>query len=292
MSDTEFDTDLPSLDDDGSIGLGDEDKGKVSSNQLEWYKGEKGRTDRIALVYFNTVDVTNLRRAVKQKPDLSADQKKVVLGKVRSALAEKLQKSVDQLDGVDLLDLNEARFKPVRASYKQNLGYFAWPKSVTAEEEKVWRKAGEAKDYVCTVVLWYPTDREGEVDKDRLAKGWRVLPWRFAPDKFDVIRKINKGLIESGSSVSRIDLNISCTDTQYQKITITQAGPAIYQRHEPFKRAVLEKALALYPKLSPFRELTTDELREKLGMAPSGGGGVAPGSDFSDGDLSNVLAGV
>jgi len=291
MSETEFDTDLPNLDDDGSIGLGDEDKGKVNSNQQEWYKGEKGRTDRIALVYFNTLEMTHLRRALRQKPDLTNEQKKALIAKLKQQLAEKLSKSIDQLDGVDLLDLNEARFKPIRASFKQNLGYFSWPKSITAEEEKVWRKSGEPKDYVCTVVLWYPTDREGEIDRDRLPKGWRVLPWRFSPDKWDVIRKINRGLIESQSSVSRIDLNISCTDTQYQKITITQAGPALYQRNDSFRRAVLEKALPLYAKLNPFREMTTDELREKLGMAPSGGGGGS-GADFSDGDLSNVLAGV
>lgn len=289
MSDSEYDVDF-SYDDDGSIGLGEEDKNKVNTNQQEWYKGEKGRTDRIALVYFNTLDVTNLRRAIRQKPDLTLEQKKAIVVKVRQQLAEKLSKSVDQLDSVDMLDLSEARFKPFRASFKQNLGYFAWPKNLTHEEEKIWRKTGEPKDYVCTVILWYPTDREGEVEKDRLVKGSRILPWRFSPDKWDVIRKINRGLLESGSSISKIDLNVSCTDTGFQKITITQAGPAMYQRNDALKRLVLEKAVALYPKLNPFREITTDELREKLGMPPVAG---AAGSDYSsEGDITGVLANV
>lgn len=283
------DTDLPSVDDD--IGLGDEDKDKVHSNQLEWYKGEKGRNDRVALVYFNTIEQATLRKALSQKKDLSKDQQRALLQKVRAQVAEKLQKTVDQLEKVDLLDLSEARFKLVRGSFKKDFGYVTWPKTLTAEEERVWKKAGEPKDYVCTVVLWYPTDRDGEIDKERLSKHWRVLPWRMAPDKWQVLKKINRGLQESGQSVSLYDLNISCTDTAFQKISITPAGPAIYLRSANFKKAVLEKAEQLYSKLTPFREMSTDELREKLGMMPAGGG-AAPGSDYAGEDFTNVLGNV
>lgn len=286
---TEIDIDeLPEVDTD--IGLGDEDKGKVQTNQLEWYKGEKGRTDRVALVYFNTLDATARRKVLQQKPDLSVDQQKAVIVRVRNQLSEKLGKAVDALDQVDLLDTSEARFKTVTASFKKEIGYVAWPKNIPPSEEKIWAKAGERKDYVITVLLWYPTDREGEVEKERL-KHFRVMPWRFAPEKYDIFRKINKGLLESGSSISHVDLNFSCSDTQYQKITITQAGPAIYLKNPQLKRLVLEKAVALYSKLNPFRELTIDELREKLGMPPVGGGSTS-GADFSNEDFSTVLNGV
>jgi hypothetical protein len=283
------DADLPSVDND-DIGLGDEDKDKVHSNQLEWYKGEKGRTDRVALVYFNTVDQTVLRKALKAKPDLTKDQQRTLLGKARAQLAEKLGKTADQLEKADLLDVSEARFKAVTGSYKQGLGYVSWPKNMSAEEERVWKKAGERKDYVCTVLLWYPTDRDGEIDKDRLPKQWRVIPWRMAPEKWQDLRKINRGLQESGSSVSQIDLNLSCSDTNYQKITITPSGPAIYLRAANFKKTVLEKAELLYSKLNPFREMSTDELREKLGLMPAGG--AAPGSDYAGEDFGNILGNV
>lgn len=286
---TEIDIDeLPEVDTD--IGLGDEDKGKVQTNQLEWYKGDKGRTDRVALVYFNSIDATTRRKILQQKPDMSVDQQKSVIAKVRTQLAEKLSKTVDALDQVDLLDTSEARFKTVTASFKKEIGYVAWPKNIPPAEEKIWAKAGERKDYVITVLLWYPTDREGEVEKERL-KHFRVMPWRFAPEKYDIFRKINKGLLEGGSSISHVDLNFSCSDSQYQKITITQAGPAIYLKNPQLKRLVLEKAVALYPKLNPFRELTIDELREKLGMPPVGGNPTS-GSDFSNEDFSTVLNGV
>ena len=115
------DFELPDMD--GDIGLGDEDKGKVSSNQQEWYKPDGVRTDRIALVMFNTVDAMLLRKAMAHKPDLNDEQKRALIGKARAVLAEKLGKSVDALVPIDLLDTNEARFKVVTASYKDKLGY-------------------------------------------------------------------------------------------------------------------------------------------------------------------------
>lgn len=282
------------FDDDNDIGLGDEDKGKVNSNQIDWYKGEKGRTDRVALVYFNTHEITQLRKAVKAKPDLTDDQKKTLVATIRTKIAEKNSKTPDQLDLVDLLDTGEARFKTASGCYKQGLGYIAWPKTMTAEELKVWSKLGEKRDYVTSLLLIYPTDREGEIDKDNLAKKWVLKPWRFSPDKYDVLRKINRGLLESGSTIAAIDLNISCTDTTYQKLTITQAGPALYARNDKFRRMILEKAVTFYSKLNPFRELSTDELREKLGMGGGGGGGgtASPGSDLSGEDFSNILGNV
>lgn len=275
---------------DGDIGLGDEDKNKVQGKSNDWYKGEKGRTDRVALVYFNTHEVVTLRKAVKQKPDLSDEAKQDLINKVRQAIAGKLNKTVDQLDPVDLLDISEARFKPVSGTFKKDVGFVAAPKgSLTIEDQKVWSKVGEMKDYVTTLLLIYPTDRDGELDKSALATKWQLKPWRFPPEKYDVIRKINRGLLEDGKSVATVDLSLSCTDAQYQKITITQAGPAIYLRNDQFKHRVLTKAVSMYSKLNPFRSLTTDELREKLNM---GGGTSGGGTDYSGEDFSGILGSV
>jgi hypothetical protein len=283
---SEVDIELPSLDDD--IGLGEEDKGKFQSSQLDWYKGEKGRTDRIALVYFNSIEMTQLRKQLRQDPSLPADKQRAFMAGIRVKVAEKLGKTPDELEPADLLDTSEARFKLVSSSYKEGLGYVAWPKNLPPDEERVWKKLGEKKDYAISVVLVYPTDREGEVDRDRLAKGWKVMPWRIGSDKFEVIRKINKGLLEDGGSISRMDLNVSCTDTGFQKLTITPASQAIYLKNETLKKMVLAKAELLYSKLNPFRELSTEQLREKLGMSPAI---VAPGSDANE-DFSAVLSNI
>jgi hypothetical protein len=289
MPDEDLDIEIPDINED--IGLGDEDKNRVQSNKLDWYKGEKGRTDRIALVYFSTYEAIQLRVLLKEKPELTLDQQRAVVKKIRTNIATKLNKSVDQLEPVDLLDLREARFKPASAVYKEGLGFLAWPKEISAAEEKIWAKVGERKDYVVTLVLWYPTDREGEIDKDRLAKGWRVLPWRTTPEMYGNLRRIHKGLASDGSSISQIDLNLTCGDTNFQKNTVSPAGSAIYLKNENFKKMVLEKAYSLYSKLSPFRQVTTDELREKLGLASSGVS-VSVGSDLTDEDFSGILGNV
>lgn len=277
--------------DDDDIGLGDDDKNKVKSNQTEWYKGEKNRTDRVAIVNFNTHDVVQLRKALKAKPDMTEEQKALIIRKVREKLAEKHNKAVDQLEEVDLLDLSEARFKMAEGYFSKTpgVGYVEHPKGqLSADDLRVWGKLGEKKSYVVTLLLIYPTDREGEVEMDRLSK-FQLKPWRMSPEKYEVLRKINRGLLEGGGNIAATDLHLSCTDTTYQKITVTQAGPAIYLRNDQMKRMVLAKAIPLYKKLNPFRAMSTDDLREKLGMAPAHNAGVAPGSDLGGEDFSNVL---
>jgi hypothetical protein len=153
----------------------------------------------------------------------------------------------------------------------------------------VWKKLPERKTYVTTVVLIYPTDREGSVEKERLANGWRVLPWRFGADKYDALKRINRKLLnrEDGSSLANMDLLFTCKEPKFKNITIEDAGPSIWLKSEKFKRAVLEKAVEFYTKLTPFKVYTTEEVREKLGLG--GGGGVSPGSDMPTEDFSGIL---
>ncbi len=273
------------------IGLGAEDKDRVRTNQVEWYKvTTKGQTDRVALVYFHPVDVVALKKAKSQKPDLTEEQQRQIVAKVRAAHAEKLGKKLDELDMVDLLDTSESRFKAVDASFQEGLGYVAWPKVLSNDERALYMKLPEKRTYVMTTLLKYPVkDKDGTVDKARLKSGdWAILPWRFSPDKYEKLRKINKGLVEAGQSLAHYDLYFQCKEPQFQNIDITQAGPAIWRMDKEFSRAVLTQATALYSKLNPFRTLTSDELRAKLGL----GGAPVAGSSFSTEDFSDVLGNV
>lgn len=284
MSNYDFDTD-------NDIGLGEEDKGRVRTNKTDYYENnEKGRTDRAALVYFHPEDLNQLGKIRKQKPDITEAQMKAVTEKVRASKAEKLGKKPDELNVVDMLDLTEVKFKALDASYKEGLGYVQWPKVIEGADKDVWSKLPERRTYVLSVLLIYPTDREGTVEKDRLANGWKVLPWRFNPEKYETLKRINRKLVarEDGSSLATTDLLLTCKEPKFKNITIEDAGPAIWIKSEKFKRAVLEKAVELYSKLTPFRALTTEELREKLGI----GGGAAPGSEAATEDYTGILAGL
>lgn len=247
------------------IGLGSDDSDRVKSNKVEWYKpNSKGQTDRVALIYFNPIEVTRLAKFRRGNPNASEAEQREYIAKVRAEVAQALNKPVDSLDQIDLLDTSEVRFKAVDASYKDGLGYVQWPRVIDDADRPVWDRLAqlaEKKTYVISLLLVYPTDREGEIDKNRLATGWQVKPWRFSEDKYSKFKKINRGLVEGGSSLAGYDLFLNCQEPQFQKIDITQAGPAIWLRNSAFRRKVLEKALADYPKLNPFKQVTTDELR-------------------------------
>lgn len=273
------------------IGLGQEDASRVRSNQVDWYLNKtavKGQTDRISLVYFHPLEVSALRKAKQAKPDMTDADKKNLLVEVRKARAEELKKPVDQLDEVDMLDTSESRFKAVDASFQDGLGYVQWPKTLADGDKAVWSKLPEKRTYVLTVVLIYPTDRDGEIERDRLATRWEVKPWRFSPEKYDRLRKINRGQQDSGG-ITAHDLLVTCKEPKFQNIDMISAGPAIWRQSAPFRRKVLERALPLYAHLGrAFRSLTTDELREKLGMAPSSSGGSSGVGD----DFESILGSV
>lgn len=268
---------IPEIDND--ISASTEDAKKVSTSKTDWYKGEKDKTDALAIVNFSSRDVSFLRSALSKKPDLTEDEKRQVIAAGRKKVAEALGKDVDQLDPIDLLDLSECRFKAVSGSFKEGIGYVAWPKNMTAEEQKLYveSKVGPRKDYVTTIVVVYPVDDEGEIDMERLTKtkegrlveSFKVMPWRMSTDKYHDLVRINKKLTKGQRSLADTDLVVQCTDKVFQKLKIDDdaSHPSAWRSHPMVKRAVLERALKLQDKLEPFRRMSVEDLKEKLGIA-------------------------
>ena len=112
----------------------------------EWYEPETGRVDRVALVYFRDICTNVLRRATNRDPDLSEAKRRQTVEKARSAVAERLGKTVGQLDQVDLLEDTEARFKVLTACFSTDLGEVAWPAKLSDDERVIWRKVGKQHD--------------------------------------------------------------------------------------------------------------------------------------------------
>ena len=123
----------------------------------------------------------------------------------------------------------------------------------------------------------------GEAEKKRIASDYRLIPWRFSKMQFESIWKTNAGLKENGLSIANQDLKLECKEDKYQKIEVTFAGAAIWQKNDGFKKEVLARAMEFYEKLIPFREMTTDQLRTKLGI-----GGPAV-SDVTADDFDSTM---
>ncbi len=265
------------------ITLDPEDRATVRSGKTEWYRAEKGRVDRASFLYFNTVDVTAIRKAKKEDAKLTREAMTAIGQKALVARAAELHKAVSELTPVDKLNLNDVRFKKVLAHYQEGLGYVVSRLGLDgADYDAVWRSLPEPKQYYTTLLLVYPTTRDGNIIKSDLLTGWKLLPWRFSPERYQQIYKRNVSLVENGITLASQDITIECKDTNFQNISVDGAGPALYRKSEKFKDVVLNAALNFYDKLNPFREITSTDLKIKLNMA--GGGAVSSVSteDYSD----------
>ncbi len=269
------------------VGLGAEDKKHAKSNQVDWFKGEKGRTYRVALVYFHPLEANIYAALKKANPNVS---KAEVAEKIKAALAKRaadLGKAVDQLAPHDKLDTSNVRFKKIVANYKEGVGFVLSRLGKDGPDaDVVWKTMGEPKSYFTTVLLIYPTNREGELIKEQLGSGWTVMPWRFGTKVYGTFHARSSSLRENNLSIASQDLTLKCTNTEFQNFDIDTAGPALWTKNPGFAAKVLGKAHGLYEKLVPFREMSTADLKIKLGL---GGGSAATEAGVSDDDFNGLL---
>jgi len=277
----EEDYDLPEeySDFDEDVALDPDEKGLGGTRQ-DWLKmSKKGEVIRCAFVYFHTYDKNAVRNAIKAaKKDskrLTREDVTKVANRALTQRAEELEKSADQLTETDKLDVSVAHFKAMKAHYQDGLGYVISRLGKDgADADAIWKRLPEPKMYFTTLLLIYPTDGEGTLNKETLARQIKenklqLIPWRFSSRVYDDIWKLNDGLRENNLSLALQDIKLECKETQYQNISVSFAGQAIWQKNDTFKAAVLAHAVNLYDKLIPFREMTTDQLRSKLGLGGS-----------------------
>jgi hypothetical protein len=268
------------------IGLGAEDKKHAQSNQLDWFKGEKGRAYRVALIYFHPLEAAIVGAMKKANPKVTKEE---LQEKVKAALAkraEELGKAVDQLAPHEKLDTGNVRFKKVDSNYKDGVGYVISRLGKDGPEaDQIWKMMGDVKRHFTTALLIYPTDSDGTLDKDQLVNGWRVMPWRFSTKVYGTLHQQANALRENKLSIASQDIILKCTNTDYQNFDITPAGPSVWVKNKEFASRVLAKAYPIYEKLIPFREMSTADLKIKLGV----GGPAASEDGVGDDAFSGLL---
>jgi len=263
--------------DDRDISLDDDDYGG-GGGKLDWLKMAKGEIIRAAFIFFYPIDRNAVIDAVKQakvdgKPPLTEAEKTAIGRKALVDQAAKLNKK--ELTAIDKLDLGNVKFKHFHAHYVEGWGYFLSRLGLDGPEADVlWRSPAikEARPYYSTLLLVYPSTK-GDISKHdaevllKEGKGWKPIPWRMGPGLYaEGVRKANIGLRANGLSLASQDFKLECKDAQFQKITLTPQGPALWQRSPSLKASVLNTAMTLYDQLIPFNERSTDWLREKLGL--------------------------
>jgi hypothetical protein len=273
MSEFDFNPDDYSSDDVVGYDNGD----AFVQEKLTWLKMTKQQKMRVAFVYFDTVDVNAVSKAralaKKEGRALTVDEMKAVALKALKKRADELQVKLEDLQPEDRLDLSDAKFKAFKAHYEDGSNNSALKGYVVSrlgkdgpESDAVWKRLDEPRQYYSTLLLVYPINNKGEVDVGNLADGWRLIPWRMSQKMYEKIWDVSRSLRENNLSLAGQDHELVCTESEYQDIKIVFKTPVVWQKHPKFKKLVLNEALKLYDQLIPFREMTTAQLRQKLGL--------------------------
>jgi len=280
---------------DDDVSLTADDKKHAKTDREDWFKGEKGQTYRIALVYFHPIEVATVRAArAKAKAageELSREQMVEVAKAALAKRAEELGKAPDQLTDSEKLYIDKVQFKKILNHYKDGVGYVLSRLGMDgADADKIWGMMGDLKTNFTTVIIQYPTNNDGDLQKERL-KDWKVWPWRIHKKTYGALIAVAEGLRLNDLSIADQDLMAKCTNKDFQNFDINGAGKALWRKHDAFRAKVLAAAVKFYDKkvLVPFREMSTADLAIKLGVNAGAGSGVADVSeDEFEGLLDNV----
>lgn len=226
---------------DFSIGEGDDDVGKRAKR----FQAEGGRTYRATFCWFSVPEYDK------------NDPKKIAVWHDDKAW---------NADGT-VSDKAVVRFTGCERVYKEGVGYVLYKSPAYAQ-------FGEPRQTVATILLVWPTDKDGELDASSFAagKGYAVQPWIFSPDKYTSIKKTHKRF-----SLLDHDMAMSCPPdgAKYQKLTFTPENESLFRKliasdKAPIKEIVRKirkdiEAVAESIHREMARDLSLDQIREALG---------------------------
>jgi hypothetical protein len=264
------------------------------SNRVERFKGETGKTYRVALLYFHPLQVT-IHRALQSKAErdgtpFDGNAFKESLAKALAKRASDFEKDVASLEPWQKLDWSNAQFKRYKSHYHEDVGSVVSRLGEDGPEaDKVWKVLGEPRDNYSTIALFYPLDAAGNVDAKNILRDAYVKLWRFNKGTFNALISKNEMLASYNQSLANSDLKLFCKAGQFQTFDIDPAGSAIWLKAATVRDKFLPIAHALYEKLVDARRLTTAEVREKLNLASGAGDS---GSDVAEDDIANILSSV
>lgn len=208
------------------------------------FKGKEGETYRVSFVWLPTDDDGNIK-----------------------------------LDGA-------VRFTGCDRHYMQGVGYFLHK---GPEYAKV--AGGPPKQAVATVMVVWPTDKKGRLNTEAFGagEGYQVMPWVFSADRYDQLKRRHEEF-----PLTKHDITLTCTDTQYQKMDVTPCKDNLFRKlYESDKAKAKAIAAAILDEVRDIekslrndmaRDLTLDQIREKLGGATS-----TPVTGASAGDVDGLL---
>ena len=246
-----------------SFGMDDD---KIGGKRFDRYKGKEGETERLSFVWWY--------RDADGNPIFDR-------GELPEAIRAKVPEGTNP----------PPRFIGAKRFYIAGVGY------VLDKGPEMAKLAGQAsKATIATVVVVWPTDRNGQLDVNRFQAGdFDVKPWVFSRDKYEMLQARHNEF-----PLGEHDIQAKCTDTQYQKMDIVPCKQNLFRKVVETEklRHIAQKIMAQVTECEATirdriaTEMSVAQVREKLG-----GGGGGGNSSFSpdttaavDAILDDVLA--
>jgi len=193
------------------------------------------------------------------------------------------------------LDQPAPRFVGAQIHYLPNVGYFL---NKGPEYTKI---AGEPpKTRIATAIVVWPTDNKGQIDKGRLNSGdAEVRVWLFSGDKYAQLKQIHAEF-----PLGQHDINVTCTDPQYQKITITPCRENLLRKllENPKAKSHIDTLILEAQNIvsniqnEVGREMTLDQIRDKMVGGTGAGAAANVGSPadnaVASGQIDDIVDGL
>lgn len=157
---------------------------------------------------------------------------------------------------------------------------------------------GKVRKSLATIIVLWPTNRSGDIDKTRLREGdFDVIPWLFNEKSYEMIKPLHRDF-----HFGKNDLALSCTDTQFQTLNFRPIpGSLLYSMaNNESSKEVYNKILSEVAEVEKTirdevgQVFTPDELRRKLGtgsvsiLTPTKAAAAAVSEDL-DNMLDDIL---
>lgn len=189
------------------------------------------------------------------------------------------------------LDAPTPLFVGAPRHYMKGVGYFI---NKGPEYTKI---AGEPpKTRIATIIVKWPTRRDGKLDGAAIQAGdFEVMFWIFDEGKYSEIKPISNEW-----PLGNHDLKINCSDGQFQKMSFSPCKDSLLRKlvekgaNNPLVAKIISEAQALLPKVNDQigRELTLDQIREKLSGGSGAGPSATPADTVAAGDIDEALDGL
>lgn len=193
------------------------------------------------------------------------------------------------------LDAETPLFVGAPRHYLKGVGYFI---NKGPEYTKL---AGEPpKTRINTIVVKWPTKAGGKLDADAIQAGnFEVMYWVFDDNKYAEIKPIH-----SEWPLGAHDLKIKCSDAQFQKMSFSPCKDSILRKllekgsDSELVKQIISAGQSLIANVQNEvgRDLTLDQIREKIAGGGAAAGGTTTGSPVHDSavteDIDEALDGL